>query len=78
MGVITKEPRSATLEVTENAPLLSLSKIRFDALIRQDIDMNFKIYKNLLESLSQKVRDNNAQIIQSALDSDHELAAFNV
>ena len=47
MGVITKEPRSVTLEVTQIATLLSLSKIRFDALIRQDIDMNFKIYLNL-------------------------------
>ena len=46
MGVITNEPRSATLKVTEKSTLLSISKIRFDALMKQDIHMNFLIYKN--------------------------------
>ena len=77
MGVVTSQPRSATIEVWQSSALLSISKIRFDAILKNDVDMSSKIYRNMLESLSQKLRDTNTQLAQSqsADDGDHIMAS---
>ena len=75
MGVVTNQPRSATIEVSEDATFLSIGKTSFDVLMKNDIDMAVKIYRNLLESLSQKLRDNNVRVTESALASAREIAA---
>lgn len=77
MGVVTNQPRSASIEVWKSATLLSISKIRFDAILKKDVDMAAKIYRNMLESLSQKLRDTNAQLSQSQkkADSEHIMAS---
>ena len=61
MGVVTSQPRSATIEVSQDATFLSIGKMPFDVLMKNDIDMAVKIYRNMLEALSQKLRDNNVR-----------------
>lgn len=77
MGVVTNQPRSASIEVWKSSTLLSISKIRFDAVLKKDVDMAAKIYRNMLESLSQKLRDANAQLTdqQAASGSENIMAS---
>jgi CRP-like cAMP-binding protein len=72
MGVVTNQPRSAAIEVWKSATLLSISKIRFDAILKKDVDMAAKIYRNMLESLSRKLRDTNEQLTKSQSDDGGE------
>ena len=65
MGVVTSQPRSASIEVSEASTLLSISKIRFDAILKGDIDMAAKIYRNMLDSLCEKLRQANVHISQT-------------
>ena len=75
MGLITNEPRCATIEVAESATLLSIGKIQLDVLLKNDIDMALKVYKNMLDSLSQKLRDNNVRLAQSLSEANRQIAA---
>jgi CRP-like cAMP-binding protein len=75
MGVVTNQPRSATIEVSQEATFLSITKIQFDILMKNDIDMAVKIYRNLLESLCQKLRDNNVRLSANTVESAREIAA---
>ena len=75
MGVVTNEPRCATIEVAEGASVMLISKIQFDAILRKDVDMAAKIYRNMVNSLCQKLRENNAQLAQSRSEAEREMAA---
>jgi CRP-like cAMP-binding protein len=59
MGIVTDSPRSASIEVIEEATLLSISKMRFDILMKNDVVMAALIYRNMLDSLSRKLRTTN-------------------
>lgn len=65
MGVVTNQPRCATIEVTKDSTLIKVTKIQFDALLKQDVDMAARIYKNMLDSLSQKLRSNNERLAET-------------
>jgi len=75
MGVITNQPRCATIEVVKDVTLISVGKMQFDALLKQDVDMAARIYKNMLDSLSQKLRTNNDRLSQSQEGESSLLAA---
>ncbi len=75
MGVITNQPRCATIEVVKDVTLISVGKMPFDALLKQDVDMAARIYKNMLDSLSQKLRSNNDRLTQSQDRGSQLLAA---
>ncbi len=77
MGVITNQPRCATIEVVKDVTLINVGKMQFDALLKQDVDMAARIYKNMLDSLSQKLRSNNNRLTQSQ-DSGSQLLAASV
>jgi CRP-like cAMP-binding protein/CheY-like chemotaxis protein len=62
MGVITGMPRSATIEVAEDATLIAILKMVFDLLIKKDIDLAGKVYKNVFESLCRKLEENRDQL----------------
>tara|TARA_Y100000590_G_scaffold215295_1_gene243994 strand:- start:194 stop:655 length:462 start_codon:yes stop_codon:yes gene_type:complete len=64
MSLITGLPRSATILVTKDAVLLEIQKLRLDALLKDDIDLERKLYRNMLQSLCGKLRQNNAQMTQ--------------
>ena len=75
MGLVTNQPRSATIAVVQAATCLSINKIQFDVLLKNDIDMAVKIYKNMLDSLSQKLRNNNVRLSDNMAASEKEIAA---
>ncbi len=75
MGMITNEPRCASIEVVADATLMVIGKMQFDVLLKNDIDMAVKIYKNMIDSLSQKLRDNNIQLTKTLLEADPQIAA---
>jgi len=77
MGVITNQPRCATIEVVKDATLITVGKMQFDALLKQDVDMAARIYKNMLDSLSQKLRSNNERLSETQ-DSGSQLLAASV
>ena len=77
MGAITGQPRCATVVVAEGSALIIISKIKFDVLLKNDVEMAAKIYKNMLNSLSQKLRDNNIQLV-NIQSSDREMVASTI
>ena len=79
MGVVTNHPRCATIEVLTDATVIMVGKMQFDALLKQDVDMAARVYKNMLDSLSQKLRSNNERLAEgSSDDKDHQLLAASV
>jgi CRP/FNR family cyclic AMP-dependent transcriptional regulator len=62
MGLISGEPRCASIEVVQQCTVILIGKMQFDALLRSDIDMASKIYKNVVDSLCQKLRENNTHL----------------
>lgn len=77
MGVITNQPRCATIEVVKETTVIKVGKMQFDAILKQDVDMAARIYKNMLDSLSQKLRSNNERLAD-AQDEDRLLYAASV
>lgn len=75
MGLISGEPRCATLEVATGATVIAIGKIQFEALLRKDVDMAAKIYKNVVDSLCQKLRGNNIQLTQVLSQTGPQIAA---
>ena len=75
MGLITGQPRCATIEVVQEATLISIRKMHFDVLLKNDVDMASRIYKNMLDSLSNKLRVNNERIKKDQSVSDREITA---
>jgi len=59
MGVVSGEPRSATVKVTTEATVISVSKIHLDVLLRNDVDMAARVFRNMLDSLISKLRNTN-------------------
>lgn len=65
MGVVTGFPRCATIEVIEESTVMVIGRIEFEALLKTDAKMSSKIYKNMLDSLCRKLRENNVQLLRS-------------
>ncbi|GEM_PF-869716 len=74
MGVITGMPRSATIEVAEDATLIAIRKMVFDLLIKKDLDLAGKVYKNVFESLCRKLEENKDQLARG-FSADNRQAA---
>ena len=62
MGLISGEPRCATIQVAKECTVIYIGKMQFDVLLRTDVDMASKIYKNVVDSLCQKLRENNTYL----------------
>ena len=77
MGVITNQPRSATIAVGQDATLISVRKMQLDVLLKSDVDMAARLYRNMLNSLSEKLRKNN-QRLTNKLSSDNHLVVASV
>jgi CRP-like cAMP-binding protein len=67
MGVISSEPRSATVKVTQEATLISIGKVQFEVVLKNDVDMAARIFRNMLESLFVKLRTTNERIKSGVL-----------
>ena len=69
MGVITGQPRSATVVVAEKANVFVLSRIKFEVLIKKFPDVGFVIFRNIIQTLSQRLGSTNDQLA----DANREL-----
>lgn len=73
MGIFTGEPRSATVRTLEPATLFVLTKARLDLLLRRYPDIELVISRNLIRTLSERIRDANREIAYlSGLLSDQD------
>ncbi len=62
MGLITGQPRSATVITAQAASVFEISKIKFDILLKKHPEIGFVIYRNIIHILSQRLDDNNHQL----------------
>lgn len=62
MGVITGQPRSATVEVGKPSNIFVVKKRSFDAMLRNDGDMRATVYKNIIDVLSVKLNNDNVRL----------------
>ncbi len=70
MGVVTGQPRSATVEVTRPTAIFIIQKVQFDLALREDEDMHGKVHKAIIEVLSSKLSNDNVRIRDYQLESD--------
>ena len=59
MGLVTGDVRCASVEITKDATVMVVGKLRFDAIMKDDLYMTARIYQNMLISLCSKVRASN-------------------
>ena len=62
IGIVIKQPRSATVRATKDSNILSIRKSHFDSLIREDKDIRITIYRNIIEILSDKLVNDNVRM----------------
>ena len=70
MGVITGQPRSATVEAVEESQVLSLKKAHFDALLDSDMDIAGHIYRNVIHILAGKLVNDNIHLRDKQIERD--------
>jgi len=70
MGVVTGQPRSATVEVTRPTAIFLIQKVQFDAVLREDEDMHGKVHKAIIEVLSSKLSNDNVRIRDYQVERD--------
>ena len=62
MGVITGQPRVASVEVTKPGALFTIKKLHFDAILREDQEMQAKVYRAIIDVLSSKLSNDNVRL----------------
>ena len=62
MGVITGQPRSATVEVSKQSNIFVVKKRSFDAMLRDDGNVRATVYKNIIDVLSEKLNNDNVRL----------------
>ncbi len=75
MGVVTGQPRCATIEVAEEATLMLIGRIEFEALLKTDTKMAAQIFRNMLDSICQKLRENNVQLVKNRSKGGRQIVA---
>lgn len=70
MGVITAQPRSATVQAIQPSNIFAISKQQLDAALRDDQAMQAQIYLNIIRILSDKLDGDNAQLRNYQLDKE--------
>ena len=59
MGIITEQPRIATVQAAKESEAFVINKRQFEHLVQEDENMGIKVYRNIGHSLCDKiVRDN--------------------
>ena len=62
MGIFTGEPRSANVMASEASSLLVLSKAKLDMFMRRNPPIEIIISRNLINTLSERLRTANQEI----------------
>ena len=68
IGLITRQPRSATVEALQSSRILLIPKTPFEHLLRADRDVQVTIFRNVIEILSTKLSDDNIRMRDHLLD----------
>ena len=70
MGVMTGEPRSATVEVSKPANVFTLRKVTFDHAMKEDREMRATVYRNIIDVMSQKLNNDNVRLRDHQIERD--------
>ena len=62
MGLITGQKRSATVEASKSSKVFGISKAQFDRMLREDLGMRVKIFRNIVDILSGKLTSDNMRL----------------
>ncbi len=65
MGIITGQPRSATVIAEQQVSTFEISKLKFDILMKKSPEIGFKIYRNIIFILSQRLDNNNQNLAEN-------------
>ncbi|MDA0745158.1 MAG: cyclic nucleotide-binding domain-containing protein [bacterium] len=63
MGVVTGQPRTATVVAENQASVFEISKIKFEVVLKKYPDIGFVIYRNIITILSQRLNSTNKQLV---------------
>lgn len=74
MGVITGQPRSATVEVIRPSNIFTIRKNQFDVLIREDSEMRVQVYRHIADVLVGKLGNDNVQLRDYQIARDDFIA----
>jgi CheY-like chemotaxis protein len=69
MGVITGQPRSATVEAVQASNIFVVQRGQFDLMLRDDRDLRAMVYRNIIDVLALKLNNDNVRL------RDHQMAA---
>ena len=70
MGVITGQPRSATVEVTRPSAIFIIQKSQFDVVLREDEDIRGKVHRAIIDILSSKLSNDNIRLRDYQMERD--------
>ena len=70
MGVVTVQPRSATVVAIKTSMAIVITKIQFDQILKSDPELAAKLYKNMVGSLCSRLRDANQRWQQGDAPSE--------
>jgi CRP-like cAMP-binding protein len=59
MGLITGQPRSATVVAESQISVFEISKLKFEILMKKYPEIGFKTYRNIIHILSERLDNNN-------------------
>ena len=62
IGVITGQPRVASVEVTKTGALFTIQKAQFDAILREDQDMQAKVFRAIIAVLQRRLKGNQSRV----------------
>ena len=57
MGLITGQPRSATVRIMSKGNLLVIKKTAFDRLMRSNGELCSQVYRNVIQTLSERLQE---------------------
>ena len=65
MGLITGQPRSATVKVLDSSNLLVVKKLAFDRLMRSDGQACLQVYRNVMQTLWARLLESKEQHVHA-------------
>ena len=74
MGVITGEPRSATVEVNIPSNIFVLPKNRFDHILAEDDGVRSLLYRNVISVMATKLQNDNSRMADLKGEIEEERA----
>lgn len=61
IGIITGQPRTATVKAVKESEVFIINKRQFEELVQEDENMGVKVYRNTAHSLCEKIVNDNVR-----------------